>query len=245
MDYKCFNKKPTSLADKSTKGSGVAMLQNEQLAEELHKPIIKSFIKRRLYSKFKDNIWGADLADMQLISKSNKKTRFWLCVTNIFSKYVQVVLLKYKKGKTIAGAFQKILDDSTDLHLKTRKPNKIWVDKGSEFYSSISFKKWLKVNDIETYSTHNEGKFVVSERFIKTLKTKIYKYMASVLKNVYIDKLDDIVNEYNNTYHRTIKMKPIEVKYNTYIDSIKEVNDKDPKLKVGDHVRISKYKNKY
>ena len=138
-----------------------------------------------------------------------------------------------------------MLDDSTDLHLKTRKLNKIWVDKGSEFYSSISFKKWLKDNDIEMYSIHNEGKFVVSKRFIRTLKTKIYKYMTSVLKNVYIDKLDDIVNEYNNTYHRTIKMKPIEVKYNTYIDSIKEVNDKDPKLKVGDHVRISKYKNKY
>ena len=93
------------------------------------------------------------------------------------------------------------------------------------------------------YSTHNEGKSVVAERFIRTLKNKIYKHMTAVSKNVYIDKLDDIVNEYNNTYHRTIKMKPIEVKDNTYIDSIKEVNDKDPKFKVGDHVRISQYKN--
>ena len=93
------------------------------------------------------------------------------------------------------------------------------------------------------YSAHNEGKSVVAERFIRTLKNKIYKHMTAVSKNVYIDKLDDIVNEYNNTYHRTIKMKPIEVKDNTYIDSIKEVNDKDPKFKVGDHVRISKYKN--
>ena len=118
----------------------------------------------------------------------------------------------------------------------------MWVDKGSEFYSS-SFKKWLKDNDIEMYSTHNEGKSVVAERFIRTLKNKIYKHMTAVSKNVYIDKLDDIVNEYNNTYHRTIKMKPTEVKDNTYIDSIKEVNDKDPKFKVGDHVRISKYKN--
>ena len=118
----------------------------------------------------------------------------------------------------------------------------MWVDKGSEFYSS-SFKKWLKDNDIEMYSTHNEGKSVVAERFIRTLKNKIYKHMTAVSKNVYIDKLDDIVNEYNNTYHRTIKMKPIEVKDNTYIDSIKEVNDKDPKFKVGDHVRISQYKN--
>ena len=92
------------------------------------------------------------------------------------------------------------------------------------------------------YSTHNEGKSVVAERFIRTLKNKIYKHMTAVPKNVYIDKLDDIINEYNNTYHRTIKMKPIEVKDNTYIDSIKEVNDKDLKFKVADHVRILKYK---
>ena len=92
------------------------------------------------------------------------------------------------------------------------------------------------------YSTYNEGKSVVAEKFIKTLKKKIYKYMTSISKNVYIDKLDDIVNEYNDTYRRTIKMKPIYVKDNTYINIGKKVNDKDPKLKVGDHVRISKYK---
>ena len=89
-----------------------------------------------------------------------------------------------------------------------RKPNKVWVDKGNEFYNS-SFKKWLQDNDIVMYSTHSEGKSVVAERFIRTLKNKIYKYMTSISKNVYIDKLDDIVNEYNTTYHRTIKMKSI------------------------------------
>ena len=93
------------------------------------------------------------------------------------------------------------------------------------------------------YSIHNEGKSIVVERFIITLKNKIFKYMTSISKNVYINKLDDIVDEYNNTYHRTIKMKPVDVKDNTYIDFKKEVNDKDPKFKVGDHVRISKYKN--
>ena len=92
------------------------------------------------------------------------------------------------------------------------------------------------------YFIHNEGKSVVAERFIRTLKTKIYKYMTSISKNVYIDKLDDIVNEYNNTYHRTIKLKPVDVKDNTYIDFNKEVNDKDPKCKVGDYVRISRNK---
>ena len=93
------------------------------------------------------------------------------------------------------------------------------------------------------YSIHNEEKSVVAETFIRTLKNKIYKYMTAISKNVYIDKLDDLVNEYNNTYHRRIKMKPVDVKDNTYIDFEKEVNDKDSKFKVGDYVRISKYKN--
>ena len=98
------------------------------------------------------------------------------------------------------------------------------------------------------YLMHNEGKSVVAKRFIKTLMTKMYKYMASISKNVYINKLDDIVNEYNNIYHRTIKMKPVDVKDNTYIDSMElhsaELHfNKDPKFKVGDNVRISKYKS--
>ena len=92
-------------------------------------------------------------------------------------------------------------------------------------------------------STHNEGKSVVAERFIRTLKSKIYKYMTSISKNVYINKLDDIVNEYNNTYHTKIKMKPIDVKDNTYFNTSKKINYKDPKFKIGDRVRISKYKN--
>ena len=173
---------------------------------------------------------------MQLLSKYNKGIRFLLCVIDIFSKYAWVVPLKDKKGISIVKAFQIILKQSN-----SRKPNKIWVDKGSEFYNAY-FKKWLRDNDIVMYSTHNEGKSVVAERFIRTLKSKIYKYMTSISKNVYIDKLDDIVDEYNNTYHTTIKKKPIDVKDNTYINADKEINNKGPKFKVGDHVRISKYK---
>ena len=173
---------------------------------------------------------------MQLLSKYNKGIRFSLCVIDIFSKYAWVVPLKDKKVISIVKAFQSILKQSN------RKPNKIWVDKGSEFYNAY-FKKWLRDNDIVMYSTYNEGKSVVAERFIRTLKSKIYKYMTSISKNVYIDKLDDIVDEYNNTYHTTIKMKPIDVKDNTYINTSKEINSKYPKFKVGDRVRISKYKN--
>ena len=150
--------------------------------------------------------------------------------------------MKDKKGVAITNAFQKILDGSNrrQSQFEGRKPNKIWVDKDGEFYNNY-FKKWLKDNDTEMYSTHNERRPV--KRFIRTLKTKIYKYTTSISKNVYIDKLDDIVNEYDNTYHRRIKMKPVDVKDNTHIDFKNEVNDKDPKFKVGDHVRISKYKN--
>ena len=159
-----------------------------------------------------------------------------ICVIDIFSKYAWVLLLKDKKGVSIVAAFQSILKPSN------RKPNKIWVDKGSESYNA-SFKKWFQDNDIVMYSTHNEGKSVVAERFITMLKSKICKYMTSLSKNGYIDKVDDTVDEYNNTYHTTIKMKPIGVKDNTYINTDKEINDKTPRFKVGDHVRISKYKN--
>ena len=103
-------------------------------------------------------------------------------------------------------------------------------------------KSWVEKNAIEMYSTHNEGKSVVAERFIRTLKNKIYKYMASVSKTLYTDKLDDIVNKYNNTYS-TVKMKAVDVKSNTYNNSSKEINDKDPKFKISDTVRISKYEN--
>ena len=131
--------------------------------------------KEKVYSGFKYNIWCADLADMQLISNFNKGFRFLLCVIDIFSKYAWVVPLKDKKGVSIVDAFQKILDKSGC------KPNKIWVDKGSEFYNS-SFKKWLKDNDIEMYSIHNKGKSVVAERSIRTLNTKIYLYITSISK---------------------------------------------------------------
>ena len=159
-----------------------------QLPKELHKPIIRKFEKRKVYSSFRNNIWGADIADMKLLSKFNKGFRFLLCVINIYSKYAWVIPLKDKKGVSIVNAFQKLLDTSE------RKPNKIWVDKGSEFYNN-SFKKRLEDNDIEMYSIHNERKSVIAERFISTLKAKIYKCMTSILKNVYIDKLDDIVKE--------------------------------------------------
>ena len=143
----------------------------------------------------------------------------------MYSKYAFVISLKDKKGISITNAFDKIIKQSK------RKPNKIWVDQGSEFYNN-NFKKWLSDNNIIMYSTYNEGKSVVAERFIRTLKNKLYKHMTATGKNVYYDILDD----------SSIKMKPIDVKNNkrVYID---EHNEKDSRFKVGDRVRIFKFKN--
>ena len=106
----------------------------------------------------------------------------------------------------------------------------------------LPLKNGCKIMIFLCIQTHNEGKSVVAERFIRTLKSKIYKYMTSISKNVYIDKLDDLVDEYNNTYRNKIKTKPINVKDNTYVNTDKEINNKDPKFKVGDHVRIQNTK---
>ena len=116
--------------------------------------------------------------------------------------------MKDKKRITTTNAFQKILDVSNC------KPNKIWVDKGSKFYNR-AIKLWTEKTQIEMLTTLNEGKSVVAERFIRILKNKIYKYMTLISKNAYSDKLDDIVDKHNNTYHSRTKMKPVDVKSNT------------------------------
>ena len=226
MVYKLF--------DKKSMGSGIA--STLILTDELHKPVIKKFNKRKVYSQFKDNIWGVDLADMQSLSRKNKGIKYLLCAIDLYSKYAFVIPLKDKKGISIVNAFNKIIKQSE------RKPNKIWVDQGGEFYNNF-FKKWLSDNDIIMYSTYNEGKSVVAERFIRTLKNKLYKHMTATGKNVYYDVLDDVVNKYNNTKHSTIKMKPIDVKDNNKRVYVDEHNEKDSRFKVGDRARISKFKN--
>ena len=238
MVYKFFDKKSTGSGFKKLKNTAepsALARSSSVLADELHKPIIRKFDKRKVYSQLKDNIWGVDLADIQSLSRKNKGIKYLLCAIDLYSKYGFVIPLKDKKGIGIVNAFNKIIKQSN------RKPNKIWVDQGGEFYNNV-FEIWLSYNDINMYSTYNEGKSVVAERFIRTLKNKLYKHMAATGKNVYYDVLGDVVNKYNNTNHSTIKMKPIDVKNNkrVYID---EHNEKDSRFKVGDRVRISRYKN--
>ena len=215
MVYKFFDKKstagptaePSALARSSLErtGSGFKKLKNTArnssiLADERRKPIIRKFNKRKVYSQFKDNIWGVDLADMQSLSRKNKGIKYLLCVIDLYSKYAFVIPLKDKKGISVVNAFNKIIKQSN------RRPNKIWVDQGGEFYNNV-FENWLSDNDINMYSTYNEGKSVIAERSIRTLKNKLYKHMTATCKNIYYDVLDDVVNKYNNTKHSTTKIE--------------------------------------
>ena len=134
---------------------------------------------------------------------------------------------------SVVNAFTKIISEK-------RKPNKMWVDQGSEFYNNF-FRNFLKINNIKVYSTYKEGKSVVAEKIVRSLKKKTFKHVTSIQTNIYFDVLDDIINKYNNTVHRTIKMKPIEITDDYYVKSKEDFNKKDPKFKVSDHVRISKY----
>ena len=165
--YKCFDKKSTLLANKFVSVGGIKtkIMSNQELAEN-----------RNLYPSFKSNIWGAHHAVMQLRSKFNKGICFLLFVIDIFSKYAWVFPFKNIKGIRIINDLQNIINKSG------RKTNKLRVDEGSKFYNR-SAKSWLQDNDIEMHSIHNERKSVVAERFIRTLKNKIYKYMTSISKN--------------------------------------------------------------
>ena len=199
--------------DEKSSGGGVKSwnISNQELVKELHKLTIKKFEKQKVYPSIKDNICAADLADVQLLSKFNERNWFLLLVIDVYSKYNSVVSLKGIKGITIINAFQRLLDKLS------RKPKKVWEDKGSKFYNR-SIKSWQQDNDVEMYSVYNEGKSVVAERFIRTSKNKIYKHMSSVPNNVYTVKLDDIYDKYKSIYHSVIKMKPFDAKSCTYID---------------------------
>lgn len=212
------------------------------MANELHKSIKRKFKRRKVIVYGIDQVWASDLVDLQKYSKQNKHIKYLLVVIDVFSKFVFVKSLKTKTGLEVTNAFKEII--------KERKPEKIWSDKGSEYVNS-TFKKFLKENDIELYHTENEEKSCIAERFIRTLKEKISKYFTAYNTTKYYDVLDQIVSEYNNTYHNTIKMTPIEGSKKENERDIYErvfqddLCEKKPRYKVGDRVRLSRYKNKF
>ena len=145
--------------------------------------IIRKSKRRKVYSSFRANIWGVDLADIQSLSKYSKGIKYLFCPSDfdLFSKYAWVAPLKDKRGITNVNAFQKIIS-------KERKQwaNKIWIEQSGEFYNKL-LNRFLKINNIEMYSIYHEGKSVVAERFVRTLKNKIFKHMTVVSKNIYFD----------------------------------------------------------
>ena len=200
---------------------------------------MKTFQKRRVRVNGIDEIWAADLVDMQAFSKFNRGIKYLLAVIDIFSKHGWLVPLKDKTGKSVARALKKIF--------KERKPAKMWVDKGKEFYNKDVQEM------IELYSTENEEKSSVVERWNRTMKEKMWKYFSTNSTRVYINVLDGLVNQYNNTKHSSIKMTPVEaskkknetkVWMNLYPehDGIKTFN---AKFTVGDKVRIVKKKKTF
>ena len=216
----------------------------QQLAEELHKPIRRKFKTRKVIVNHIDEIWSADLVFMDKLSKWNKGFKYLLTVIDVFSKFAWVKPLKDKKGSSITTAFADIIKKYK------RKPEYLWVDKGSEFYNK-TFKEWLLQNDIELYSTFNAGKAVIIERFNKTLKSKMYKQFTIQNNTIWYNIVDKLVDEYNETKHGSIRLTPVEaskkknhglVYFNLYGDI--EALKQKPKFKIGDKVRISKYKRK-
>ena len=211
----------------------------KSLAEELHRTIRRKFKKRRVLVNGIDKIWAADLVDMQAFTKFNRGVKYLLAVIDVFSKYGWLIPFKDKRGKSVASALKTIFEE--------RKPEKMWVDKGKEFYNK-------DVKDlIELYSTENEEKSSVVERWIRTMKEKMWKYFSANSTNVYINVLLDLVREYNNTRHSSIKMTSVKaskkeneltVWRNLYPKHL-EVYDIKPKFSVGDKVRISKKKKTF
>ena len=218
---------------------------SQQLAEELHKPITRNFRKRRVISYGVDKIWASDLVEIQKYGKWNKGIKYLLMVIDVFSKYGWIEPLKDKKTESVSLAFDHIFKKSK------RKPEKLWTDKGSEFISK-HFKDFLKTHSIILYHTENEEKSIIVERWNKTMKNKMWKMFSANNNTVYWDKLDKLVDDYNNTYHSSIKMTPTEaskkenekqVFTNLYGDLI-YLKPKNPKFSIGDKVWISKYKRR-
>jgi hypothetical protein len=207
-------------------------------AYTLHKPVRRNFERRRVMVNGIDEQWSADLADMSRLAKDNDGFRYLLTVIDIFSKHAWAIPLKNKDAKTTAYAFEKIFKESK------RIPQKMQTDDGKEFFNK-EVKALFEKHDIHLFSTFSELKAVVVERFNRTLKERMYKYFESVQSFRYIEVLPELLDNYNNSYHSSIKMKPTEVTEknsgqvykNLYPES--DEQPKPAKFKVEDNVRIS------
>ena len=213
---------------------------NKILSEELHKSKRKNYPRRKIIVNHIDEIFAADLVEMQKFAKLNKGYRYLLTCIDIFSKFAWVIPLKDKKGITIKSALEKIFNE--------RKPKFLWTDNGKEFYNK-QVQDLLNENNIKLYSTNNsEIKSAVVERFNRTFKNMMYKKFTENNNTIFYNILDELVNNYNNKYHSTIKMTPIEGSKKINEKKIKNIYNfektkKPGKFRIGDRVRLSLEKN--
>ena len=211
-----------------------------QEAYTLHKQVRRRYKRNRVYARGIDDLWQIDLADLQIISKSNDNHRYLLTCIDVFSKYAFVVPVKNKTSEVVLNAFKNIISSSG------RKPNNVQSDQGTEFVN-LQFKKYLNEIDTGFYQVNSELKASVVERFNRTIKEKIYRYLTLKNTNRYIDVLNDLILSYNNSYHRSIKTSPASVNDDNQ-KQIYKILYKDKKnnynfnLSIGDLVRISKNK---
>ena len=209
-----------------------------QLASELHKIVRRRFDKRTVFAKEVDDIWNADLVDMPSFSRSNKGNKYLLTVIDVFSKYGWIVPLKTKTGKQ---AFRKL------FHIG--HPSRLWTDKGTEFYNQ-QLKAVLASNNVIFYSTENEEKSSIVERWNRTMKNIMWKYFTANKTQKYIDVLPSMVENYNNTYHRLIKLTPSDARNPTSYQHVHNTlyaksRKATPKFHIGDKVRITRKKGTF
>lgn len=221
-------------------------LKISQQAKELHKPFKSKFPRRRVLVFKLNDTFTADLVDMIEWNKENDGYKYILNVMDVFSRYAWSRPLKNKDSKSVLNALKDI------IYKSKRKPNRLWVDQGKEFYNR-DMKNFLKDNDIEIYSTYGENKASIIERFNKTMKEIMFKYFTSNNTRRWVDVLDEIIKKYNSRKHKTIGMTPKEaskieneeiVIENTYPKVEEKVKEK-PKFKIGDFVRISRIKGTF
>ena len=212
------------------------------LADELHKPLRTKFQKRFVFVRDVDDIWAADLVDMQTHSRVNGGNKYLLMIIDCFSKFGWIIPLKKKTGLEVSKAFE-------ILFKKQKPPKKLWTDKGTEFYNK-ELDKVLKKHNVELYSTHNEEKSCVVERWNRTIKTIMWKYFTANGTYKYLNILEKLVEKYNKTRNRAIGCSPTDARkpefhervfHRLYYKKVKATN-KGPIFKVGDKVRITKYR---
>ena len=229
---------------------GLGLIEwTDPLTDELHKPVRKHFQKRRVFAAKVDEIWAADLVDMQYYARSNKGYKYILMIIDVFSKYGWAILVKNKSATEIAKAFSKLWDSGQ------KAPSRLWTDKGKEFDNKV-MKELLKKNNVHMYWTENEEKSSIVERWNRTIKRNMWKYFTKHRTGVYIDILPQLIEKYNSTYHRSIKCTPSDARkpsnyqhvFNALYGASKKITEKlrkPAKFHVGDQVRISKKKKTF